>query len=196
MGAVVRQFVSADPGKCIGCGLCEFACALEKEGTLDATKSRIRVIRLSPMANVAVACRFCENAPCVRACLRDALYQDEEGIIHVEDAKCDLCGWCIEACPYGAIVLDPERTTVLICDLCGGEPKCVEICPTEALSLATEEEARKLWHESISSIVSEVKQVVERGAWELLFAKASDIAGKVEAKLKELAKMVASAGPS
>jgi len=195
MGAVGRQFVAADPARCIGCGLCEFACALEKEGKLDATKSRIRVIRLSPVANTAVACRFCENAPCVRACLRDALYQDEKGIIHVEDEKCDLCGWCIEACPYGAIVLDPERATVLICDLCGGEPKCIEICPTEALTLATEEEARKIWHESISSVVSEVRQVVEQGAWQLLFTKATDIAGKVEAKLKELARLVASTGP-
>ena len=195
MGATSRQFVAADPSKCVGCGLCEFACVLEKEGNLDATKSRIRVVRLSPMANTAVACRFCDNAPCVRACLRDALYQDEKGIIHVEDEKCDVCGWCIEACPYGAIVLDLERTTVLICDLCGGEPKCVEICPTEALTLATEEEALKTWHESLSTIVSEVKKVVELGAWDALFTKAMDVASRVEAKLKELAKMASVAKP-
>ena len=147
------------------------------------------------MANTAVACRFCDDAPCVRACLRDALYQDEKGIIHVEDEKCDVCGWCIEACPYGAIVLDLERTTVLICDLCDGEPKCVEICPTEALTLATEEEVLKTWHESLSTIVSEVKKVVELGAWDALFTKAMDVASKVEAKLKELAKMASLVKP-
>jgi len=195
MGATTRQFVAADPAKCIGCGLCEFACALEKEGRLDATRSRIRVVRLSPMANTAVACRFCDNAPCVRACLRDALYQDEQGIIHVDDEKCDVCGWCVEACPYGAVVLDLERTTVLICDLCGGEPKCVDICPTEALVLATEEEVRKIWPEALSSIISEVRRVVELGAWDSLFARATEVAGKVEEKLRELAKMASPAGP-
>ncbi len=188
MSGAARQFVFADPSKCIGCGLCGLACALEKEKSLDATRSRIKIVWLGPLANMAVVCRLCENAPCVRACPRDALWQDERGVVHVEDEKCDICGWCIEACPYGAIVLDAERATVLICDLCGGEPKCMEICPTEALIWTTEEEANKLLPSSLSAIRSLTKQVLELGAWETLFAKASDIASKVEEKLKELAR--------
>jgi Fe-S-cluster-containing dehydrogenase component len=40
----------------------------------------------------AIACRSCENAPCVRACPKDALEQDENtGIIRVDPAKCDAC---------------------------------------------------------------------------------------------------------
>ena len=189
-----RQFVFADPSKCIGCGLCELACALEKENSFDATKARIRVVRLGPLANMAVTCHLCEDAPCVRACPRDALYQDEKGIIRVIDERCDTCGWCVPACPYGAIVVDPERVTVLICDLCDGEPKCMQICPTEALIWATEEEAKKLLPESLSAITAEAKQVIELGAWQLLFAKASEIAGKVEEKFKELARMARERG--
>ncbi|HDJ26211.1 MAG TPA: 4Fe-4S dicluster domain-containing protein [Candidatus Bathyarchaeota archaeon] len=183
-----REFVFADPSKCIGCGLCELACVIEKEKNLDATKSRIKVVHLGPLANMAVTCRLCESAPCVRACPRDALWQDEKGIIRVDDEKCDVCGWCVEACPYGAIVLDTERATVLICDLCDGEPKCMEFCPTEALFWATEEEASKMLPASLSQIRSEIKRVVELGAWNLLFARAMDVAGKVEEKLKALAR--------
>jgi len=183
-----RQFVSVDPSKCIGCGLCEFICALEKEKSLDATKARIKVVRLGPLTNTVAVCRFCENAPCVRACPRNALDQDERGIIHVSDEKCDACGWCVEACPYGAVVLDPERMTVLICDLCDGEPRCVEICPTEALSLTTEEEARETLLSSMRTVHEEARKVVVQGAWHLLFARAADMAGKVEEKLKELAR--------
>jgi len=186
---VERQFVSADMAKCIGCGICELACAIQNERSLDAAKARIKVIHMSPLACTAVACRFCEDAPCVRACPRNALSQSEQtGVILVDDERCDLCGWCIEACPYGAIVVDPERNTVLICDLCGEEePKCVEFCPTEALSLSTEEELRKATLSSMASLFSEVRQVVDRGAWQILFAKAVDVEKKVEEKFKELA---------
>ncbi len=87
-----RRFVLVDPSKCIGCSLCEFVCALEKEGDPNPLKSRIRVIHLNPMFNLAVTCRFCENAPCVRACPRDALKQSEKGgILLVDEDKCDGC---------------------------------------------------------------------------------------------------------
>jgi len=185
-----RQFVSADIAKCIGCGLCELACVIQNERSLNVAKSRIKVIHMTPLACTAVACRFCEDAPCVRACPRNALSQSEQtGVILVDDERCDLCGWCVEACPYGAIVVDPERNTVLICDLCGEEePKCVEFCPTEALSLSTEEELRKKTFSSMASLFSEVRQVIDRGAWQHLFAKAVDIGRKVEEKFKELAR--------
>ena len=46
----------------------------------------------------------------------------------------------MEACPYGAVVLNPEKETVMMCDLCDGEPQCVEWCPEEALALVTQKE--------------------------------------------------------
>jgi Fe-S-cluster-containing hydrogenase component 2 len=57
----------------------------------------------------------------------------------VDDEKCDNCGWCIETCPYGAIMLHPEKKVVMMCDLCGGRPQCVEWCPEGALELLTQE---------------------------------------------------------
>jgi len=89
---------------------------------------------------LAVTCRLCEDPPCVAACPRDALTQSEEtGLIAVDEDKCNGCGWCIEACDYGAIMLHPEDKVVFVCDLCKeqGEPQCVKWCPEEALELVT-----------------------------------------------------------
>ena len=137
---VARKFVSADPEKCVGCSVCEFVCSSEKEKVYNPLKSRIRVVRLHPLINLSVTCRLCEDAPCVAACPRDALEQSEEnGTILVDEEKCNGCGWCIEACDYGAITLHPEKRVVFVCDLCKdkGKPQCVEWCPEEALDYVT-----------------------------------------------------------
>lgn len=136
--AKARKFVSADPDKCVGCAVCEYACAFEKEKAFNPLKSRIRVVRLDSLINLAVTCRLCEDAPCVTACPRDALEQSEEtGVIIVNEEKCDGCGWCIEACDYGAITLHPEKRVVVVCDLCGGKPKCIEWCPEGGIDFTT-----------------------------------------------------------
>jgi len=135
-----RSFVAADPNKCTGCGVCQLVCALEKEDTFNPAVSRIKVLNLHGFLNLAVACRLCEDAPCVNACLREALRQDDRGIILVDEEKCNGCGWCVEACEYGAITLHPEKRVVIVCDLCGGEPKCVDWCPEGALELVSEDE--------------------------------------------------------
>jgi Fe-S-cluster-containing hydrogenase component 2 len=136
-----REFVIADFDKCSGCGVCELICALHKEDKFDPKLSRIKVLRLYQLINTPVACRFCEDAPCVASCPRDALKQSEEtGVILVDDDKCDLCSWCIEACPYGAITVLQKEKTVRICDLCEGQPQCIEWCPEEALDLSTQQE--------------------------------------------------------
>ncbi|MCD6519531.1 MAG: 4Fe-4S dicluster domain-containing protein [Anaerolineae bacterium] len=141
------EFVVCDPDKCIGCRICEYTCSMTKTGTFDPSLSRIRVVRIEPVTMLAVTCRLCADAPCVLACPRDALSRSEEnGIILVDGDKCDGCGWCIEACDFGAIVLNPATKVVEICDLCQDEeggPRCVEYCPTEALSVTTPEVLRQ-----------------------------------------------------
>jgi Fe-S-cluster-containing hydrogenase component 2 len=79
----------------------------------------------------------------VIACPRKALTQSEEnGTILIDDDLCNGCGWCIEACDFGAITLEPEKKVVRICDLCADRetgPMCVEWCPEEALELTTKD---------------------------------------------------------
>lgn len=133
-----HEFVTIDANKCVGCGICEYVCSLEKEKAFNPMLSRIKVTRLYPHTNLSITCRLCENAPCVIACPRGALEQSEEsGVILVDEDKCIGCGWCIEACDFGAITLHPTKKVVFTCDLCGGEPVCVKWCPEEALSLGT-----------------------------------------------------------
>ncbi len=139
-----RKFVAADLEKCTGCGVCELICALKRENVYNPRCSRIKILRLYRLVNMAVVCRLCENTPCVIACPQDCLTQSEKtGVIMVDEEKCDCCGWCIEACPYGAITLNPEKETVMICDLCDGDPQCVEWCPEGALDLVTQKEFDK-----------------------------------------------------
>ncbi|MFA5363851.1 MAG: 4Fe-4S dicluster domain-containing protein [Candidatus Bathyarchaeia archaeon] len=139
--ATERKFVGADFETCTGCGICELVCALQQEKTFDPKRSRIKVLRLHQLVNMPVACRLCEDAPCVRACPRDALTQSAEtGVVTVDDSKCDLCTWCIEACPYGAIYVTADKKSVMTCNLCDGEPQCIEWCPEGALCLMTKKE--------------------------------------------------------
>ena len=157
-----RKFVSADPEKCVGCQICEYICSWTKEKGFNPLKSRIRVVRVNQLANMAVTCRRCEDPPCVAACPRDALTQSEEtGTIMLDADKCNGCGWCIEACDFGAIVLNRSTKSVVLCDLCQGrsQPKCVELCPKEALKVSTLEiEAQSTREKAAKSLISGDKQ--------------------------------------
>ena len=185
-----RQILHVNPEKCIGCGLCEMACSWEKEKEFNPMKSRIRVVHMHPFINLATTCRQCEDVSCVKACPRNALVQSgKTGAILVDDEKCDGCKWCIEACRYGTVRYDPEKTTVLICDLCEGDPKCLKSCPEEALGLVdSEEEMKKIWSETAQKWVLESQKLISmftKGDSDL-FENAEQITERVEKKVREL----------
>ena len=189
-----RKFVSVDPSKCTGCGICEYACALEKEeNTLNPLRSRIRVVRMTPLFNFALACRFCEDAKCVTACPEDALSQCEKtGIIMVKEHKCKGCDWCIQACPHGGITIHSDTGIAVACDLCGGEPKCVEFCPEEALELVcTDEDAEKRFSdalEKLPAVTERLTNTVKNKDWKPLLAEAEERSMRVNEKLEALNK--------
>lgn len=188
---IARRFVSVNPSKCIGCSLCEFVCALEKEGDPNPLKSRIRVIHLNPMLNLTVTCRFCENAPCIRACPRDAIKQSERGgILLIDEDKCDGCVLCVQACPYGGMMLHPEKGVVIACDLCDGEPKCIEYCPEEALDLVSDDkyfnEALLLTMEKLPKDIERLSNLIKSRNWTDIFAEAEERTRRFEEKLKAL----------
>ncbi len=186
-----KRFLSVNPEKCVGCSLCEFACAIEQEGVLNPLKSRIRIIRGPPFIHIATTCRQCEDTPCIRACPKEALYQSEKtGAILVDAEKCDGCSWCLEACEYGAIRYDRDTGTVVICDLCDGEPKCKALCPEEAIDLVPEEseiaqawvEASKKWIDASEKLVTMAKG---EGVTDFL-AESREIMERIDEKCREL----------
>lgn len=152
--------VVCDPVKCVGCGDCELACSMVKHGAFDPWLSRIRQVRIEPIVMLSVTCRMCADAPCVLACPRNALTQGpEKGVILVDEELCDGCGWCIEACDFGAILLNAATKRVEICDLCADfdEPQCVVYCEKDALSLSTPERAaQQTRREVVSKLLQEL----------------------------------------
>ena len=135
------QYITCDTSKCVGCQLCEYICSYTKTGEFNTYRSRIRTVRAKIVLITAVSCRTCEDAPCVIACPRDAMTQDSEtGVIRVDAGRCDGCAWCLEACDFGAISINPQSKLAEICDQCEDEedgPQCVKWCPKEALELTT-----------------------------------------------------------
>jgi carbon-monoxide dehydrogenase iron sulfur subunit len=189
-----RKFVSVNPSKCTGCGICEYVCTLEKGETIwNPIRSRIRVVRMTPLFNFALACRFCEDAKCVTACPEKALVQsDETGIIMVKEKKCKGCDWCIQACPHGGITIHPDTGIAITCDLCEGEPKCVEFCPEEALELvSTDTEAEERFNETMEKLPAETERLtstIKNKDWKPLLAEAEERSMRVNEKLEALNK--------
>jgi carbon-monoxide dehydrogenase iron sulfur subunit len=141
---MAKQFehIICDPDKCVACEDCVLACAVTKHKVFDPALSRIRNVRIEPAVAISVACRACSDPPCVLACPRNALSQNPEtGMITMDKDLCDGCGWCIEACEFGAILLNPETKKVEMCDLCADldQPQCIKYCRKEALYLAVPE---------------------------------------------------------
>jgi carbon-monoxide dehydrogenase iron sulfur subunit len=187
-----RKFVSVDPSKCTGCGICELACTTEK-GETSPLRSRIRVVRMKPLFNFALACRACEDPKCVKACPEKALTQAENtGLIMVSDKKCKGCDWCVQACEHGGIEIHPETGLAVVCDLCGGEPQCVESCPDEALEIvSTDEAADKKMSDTIEKLPAEAERItnmVKSKDWKSTLAEAEKRGEKVSEKLEALNK--------
>ncbi|MDR0493552.1 MAG: 4Fe-4S binding protein [Nitrososphaerota archaeon] len=133
---MIHKSVYCDSNKCVGCGTCEYACSYNKEKVYNTSKSRIRVVRQNQIQNIAITCQVCQDPACVAACPRDALSQSPiTGNIIVDKNQCNGCGWCIEACQYGALNMHPTTHKPIVCDGCGGNPRCVALCPQGALSL-------------------------------------------------------------
>lgn len=120
------------------------ACSLEKADMFNPAKARLWIDKNRKGQYSPVICRQCKNAPCIKACPVEEdkpLYRDEEtGVVLYRAEACTRCYACVEACPFGAMRIDPETEFVFKCDLCGGDPECVKWCPTGAISFPEEDE--------------------------------------------------------
>lgn len=153
--------------ECIGCGRCVLACKTEnnvpkkpfffrtwveryiikmddevivqcEEGGVGEFSETVREKDILRSFFVPKLCNHCDNPPCAQVCPVGATFQTEEGIVLVDENRCIGCSYCIQACPYGARYMHPEKHTVDKCTLCyhrikkGMLPACVEVCPTQA----------------------------------------------------------------
>ncbi|MEM7310690.1 MAG: 4Fe-4S dicluster domain-containing protein [Planctomycetota bacterium] len=134
-----------DTRRCFGCHGCEVSCKAENDVPLgkfirqtiyhDYEKSTGGLARVM----VPMACQHCEDAPCIKACPCGALHKGAGGSVVVNYDVCSGHAACRDACPYGAIYIDPVANQAVKCHNCthrvdvGMEPACVSTCPSEAL---------------------------------------------------------------
>ncbi len=124
---MAKRVAVVDSDLCVGCGSCMLACNRRfAEVGYGKTAIHIRSAGGIERGFVVVVCRACKNPPCAKVCPEDALIPREGGGVRLLPNKCIGCGYCVEACPFGAVLWDEELDKPVICTYCG---YCVEYCP-------------------------------------------------------------------
>ena len=132
---MIRWILTAEQKLCTGCRICELMCSLGKTGALNHYRARLKIVTRDELGSFTpIICRHCVKPACFASCpVPGAMVRDEQtGTVHIVEEACIGCRECVDACPFGAIQLDPDGNP-LKCDLCGGDPLCVRYCPTRPL---------------------------------------------------------------
>ena len=119
------------PERCTGCLRCELACSYVQTGTFQPAKSVIRVSPFEGHTSYApYTCFQCAEGWCMTACPVGAIVISPVGAKAVVDDQCVGCKLCTIACPYGTMFYNPDTQKAFKCNLCGGDPACAHACPT------------------------------------------------------------------
>jgi len=148
---MVRYGMLIDLKSCNGCKACMTACKANHSIPVGEHEGR-EYYRIWPdevelgtypyiIRNMTpLLCMQCEDAPCVSVCpISGALYSREDGIVLIDEEKCNGCKLCIPACPYGALYLREDKGVIDKCTFCienidaGLQPECVKACPADAM---------------------------------------------------------------
>jgi len=105
-------------------------CSFEHTNAFNYEDARVIVVKNESRGqSTPMVCLNCEEAPCIEACLVEAIRrQSDSNRVILTEAECNGCGDCVEACPYQAIHLHRNSGVAVKCDFCGGDPQCIKVC--------------------------------------------------------------------
>jgi Fe-S-cluster-containing dehydrogenase component len=181
---MAKYGIIVDLNRCTGCMTCVIACKQENLTRPTVWWNKILELEsesLDRITYVRHACMHCEDPPCMAACPLAAIYRRPDGIVLIDHAKCEGVGDCVDACPYGAIDINPaadyfpdqklpfeEETEphrqhppgkAGTCTLCvhridaGQEPLCVSSCTAKAMTFGDLDDPDSLIHKKLSKSV-------------------------------------------
>jgi Fe-S-cluster-containing dehydrogenase component/formate-dependent nitrite reductase membrane component NrfD len=133
-----------DHSRCIGCHACSLACKAEHDVPLGSYRTWVKYVEKGAFPDVrrfftVLRCNHCDDAPCITICPVTALFRRSNGIVDFDRDACIGCKACMQACPYDALYIHPDRGTAEKCNFCAHrveqemEPPCATVCPTESI---------------------------------------------------------------
>src|SRR5918911_754290 len=166
-----------DTTVCIGCKACEVACKnwnqlpARGEGGADLTMSGLsydNTVRLSGTTwrhvkfieqfdgpyngrwlMMSDVCKHCVQAGCLEVCPTGAIIRTEFDTVVIQADVCNGCRYCIPACPFDVVAINPVTNTAQKCTLCydrlqaGLTPACAQACPTASIQFGPIQELRR-----------------------------------------------------
>lgn len=133
-----------DQNRCIGCHACTVACKEEHNVALGVNRTWVKYVEKGRYPDTrrhfaVLRCNHCDDAPCIEICPTVALFRRADGIVDFDNERCIGCKSCMQACPYDALYIDPQRNTAAKCNFdasridMGYKPACEVVCPTQAI---------------------------------------------------------------
>ncbi|MGD2215273.1 MAG: 4Fe-4S dicluster domain-containing protein [Gemmatimonadales bacterium] len=164
--------VLVDTTKCLGCRMCEWACAeanglpdpesdveLTPERTTSPTQWSViqRYETEKGPVSVKRQCMHCLQPACASACLTRAMHKTPNGPVAWDGDKCMGCRFCMISCPFDVpkFEYDSVNPKIQKCVMCwerlqeGAEPACVANCPAGALLFGKRSELLEVARERI-----------------------------------------------
>jgi Fe-S-cluster-containing dehydrogenase component/formate-dependent nitrite reductase membrane component NrfD len=144
-----------DQNRCIGCHACTVACKEEHNIAVGVNRTWVKYIEKGRYPDTrrhfaVLRCNHCDDAPCIEICPTVALFRRTDGIVDFDNERCIGCKSCMQACPYDALYIDPDRNTAAKCNFdasrveMGYKPACEVVCPTQAILSGDLDDANSL----------------------------------------------------